>query len=91
MNQFRLRLGASLHFLRLLESLRNGVKLAFVTATVVSLRLARHRADEVRMYTHGEAHHVHRLDDVRSPVATLLVRLNLVDNHIVLLLPLGLT
>ena len=41
------------------------------------------------MNTHGEAHHVHRLDDVRSPVATLLVRLDFVDHHVMLLLSVG--
>ena len=74
---------------RLLESLRNGVKLSFVAAAVVGLRLARHGANEVGVYAHGEAHHVHRLYDVRSPVAALLVRLNLVDNHVMLLLSVG--
>ena len=38
------------------------------------------------MDAHGEAHHVYRLDDVRAPVAALLVSLNLVDDDIVLLL-----
>ena len=71
---------------RLLKSLCDGVKLAFVGAAVVGLRLAGDRADEVGMDAHGEAHHVDRLDDVRGPVASLLVRLDFVDDHIVLLL-----
>lgn len=41
------------------------------------------------MYTHGEAHHVDGFDDVRSSVATLLVRLDLVNDHIMLLLTVG--
>lgn len=71
---------------RLLQSLGDGVKLSLVAAGVVSLRLAWHRAYEVRMYTHGEAHHVDGFGDVRSPVATLIVRLDLVDYHVMLLL-----
>ena len=70
----------------LLESLGDGVKLAFVRAGVVGLCLAGDRADEVRVDAHGEAHHVDRLDDVRSPVAALLVSLDLVDDNVVLLL-----
>ena len=72
--------------IRLLESLGDGVKLAFVRAGVVGLCLAGDRADEVRVDAHGEAHHVDRLDDVRSPVAALLVSLDLVDDNVVLLL-----
>ena len=74
---------------RFLERLCDGVQFTLVAAAVVGLRLARHGADEVRVDTHGEAHHVHRLDDVRSPVAALLVRLNLVDHHVMLLLAVG--
>ena len=74
---------------RLLESLCDSVQFTLVAAAVVGLRLARHGADEVRVDTHGEAHHVYRFDDVRSPVATLLVRLNLVDHHVMLLLAVG--
>ena len=71
---------------RLLKGLCDGVKLALVGAAVVGLRLARDRADEVGVDAHGKAHHVDRLDDVRGPVASLLVRLYFVDDHIVLLL-----
>ena len=74
---------------RLLESLCDGVQFTLVRARVVGLRLARHGADEVRVDTHCEAHHVHRFDDVRSPVAALLVRLDFVDNHVMLLLSVG--
>ena len=35
---------------------------------------------------HGEAHHVDGFYNVRRPVATLLVRLDFVDDHVVLLL-----
>lgn len=41
------------------------------------------------MDTHGEAHHVDGFDNVRRPVATLLVRLDLVDYHVMLLLAVG--
>lgn len=71
---------------RLLQSLGYGVKFALVAAGVVSLRLAWHRAYEVGVYSHGEAHHVDGFDNVRSPIATLLVRLDLVDDNVVLLL-----
>ena len=74
---------------RLLQSLCDGVKLAFVASRVVSLRLAWHRAYEVGVYTHGKAHHVDGFDNVRRPVATLLIRLDLVDDHIMLLLTIG--
>ena len=50
--------------IRLLQGLSDGVKLAFVAAAVVSLRLAGHRAHEVRVYAHGEADHVHGLLNV---------------------------
>ena len=72
--------------IRLLQSLGDGVKLSLVAAGVVGLRLARHRADEVRMDSHREAHHVDGFNNVRRPVATLLVRLDLVDYHVMLLL-----
>ena len=71
---------------RLLQSMGDGVKLALVVAGVVGLRLAWHRAYEVGVYTHGKAHHVDGFDNVRRPVATLLIRLDLVDYHVVLLL-----
>lgn len=71
---------------RLLQSLGDGVKLSLVAAGVVSLRLAWHRADEVGMDAHGEAHHIDGFDDVRRPIATLLIRLDFVDDHVVLLL-----
>ena len=41
------------------------------------------------MDSHREAHHIYRLDDVCRPVASLLVRLDLVDDHIMLLLAVG--
>ena len=41
------------------------------------------------MYSHGKAHHVDGFDNVRRPIATLLVRLDFVDDHIVLLLTIG--
>ena len=41
------------------------------------------------MYTHGKAHHVDGFDNVRCPVATLLIRLDFVDDHVVLLLTVG--
>lgn len=74
---------------RLLQSMGDGVKLALVAAGVVGLRLTWHRADDVRMDSHGKAHHIDGFDDVRRPVATLLVRLDFVDDHIVLLLTIG--
>ena len=74
---------------RLLQSLGDGVKLSLVATRVIGLRLAWHRADEVGMDSHGEAHHIDGFDNVRSPVATFFVRLNLVDDHIMLLLTIG--
>ena len=74
---------------RLLQSLSDGVKLTLVAAGVIGLRLAWYRADEVRMDSHGKAHHIDGFYNVRSPVATLLVRLDLVDDHVVLLLAVG--
>lgn len=71
---------------RLLQSMGDGVKLALVAAGVVGLRLAWHRADEVGVDTHGKAHHVDGFDNVRRPVATLLIRLDFVDYHVMLLL-----
>ena len=71
---------------QLLQSLCDGVKLALVAAGVVGLRLSWHLADKIRVYSHGEAHHVDGFDNVRRPVATLLVRLDLIDDHVVLLL-----
>ena len=41
------------------------------------------------MYSHGKAHHVDGFDNVRSPVATLLVRLDFVNDHVMLLLTVG--
>ena len=64
---------------RLLQSLGDGVKLSLVAAGVIGLRLAWHRAYVVGVYTHGKAHHVDGFYNVRSPVATLLVSLDLVD------------
>lgn len=74
---------------RLLQSMGDGVKLALVAAGVVGLRLAWHRADEVGVDTHGKAHHIYGFDDVRRPIATLLIRLDFVDDHVVLLLTVG--
>ena len=73
--------------IRLLKRLCNRVKLAFVATAVIRLRLARHGADEVRVYAHGEAEHVHGLLNVRGPVAAFLLIINTIDAHIVLLLP----
>ena len=50
---------------RFLQCLGDGVEFALVRARVVRLRLPRHRANEVGVNAHGEAEHVHRLDDVR--------------------------
>ena len=55
----------------LLQGLGDGVKLAFVAAAVVGLRLAGHRTYKVRVYAHGEADHVHGLLNVGAPVAAL--------------------
>lgn len=74
---------------RLLQSLCDGVKLSLVAAGVIGLRLAWHRAYEVGMDAHSEAHHIDGFYNVRRPVATLLVRLNLVDDHIMMLLTIG--
>ena len=74
---------------RLLQSQCDGVKFSLVAAGVIGLRLAWHRAYEVGVYTHGKAHHVDGFDNVRRPVATLLVRLDFVDYHVVLLLTVG--
>ena len=74
---------------RLLECLSDGVKLAFVAAGVIGLRLARHRTYEVGVDSHREAHHIYRLDDVCRPVASLLIRLDFVDDHVVLLFAVG--
>ena len=60
---------------RLLQSLCDGVKLSLVAAKVIGLRLAWNRAYEVGVNAHGKAHHVDGFDNVRRPVATLLVRL----------------
>ena len=70
----------------LLKRLSNGIKFTLVRTAVVSLRFARHRADEVRVYAHGEADHVDSLLDVGSPIAALLVFVNAVDDHIMLFL-----
>ena len=74
---------------RLLQSLCDGVKFSLVAAGVIGLRLAWHRAYEIGVYAHGEAHHIYGFDNVRSPIATLLVRLDLVDDNVVLLLTIG--
>ena len=57
----------------LLQSLGNRIKLSLVTTAVVRLCLARDRADEVAVHSHGEAEHIDRLLDVGSPVAALLI------------------
>ena len=74
---------------RLLQSLGDGVKFSLVAAGVIGLRLAWHRAYEVGVDAHGKAHHVDGFDNVRRPVATFFVRLDLVDDHIMLLLTIG--
>lgn len=66
----------------LLQGLGDSVEFALVAPAVVGLRLPRHRADQVGMNPHGEAYHVHGLDDIRRPVAALLVGLYLVDDDI---------
>ena len=66
----------------LLQGLGDSVEFALVAPAVVGLRLPRHGADQVGMNPHGEAYHVHGLDDIRSPVAALLVGLYLVDDDI---------
>ena len=75
--------------IRLLKRLGNGIKFTLVRAAVVSLRFPRHRADEVRVYAHGEADHVDSLLDVGSPIAALLAFVNAVDDHIMLFLAVG--
>ena len=74
---------------RLLEGLRDGVKLALVRAGIVALTLARNRADKIAMHTHGKANHIDCFLNVGLPVATLLGIVNLVDNHVVLLPAVG--
>ena len=75
--------------IRLLQRVGDGVKLALVRTAVVGLRLAWHRTHKVRVHTHSEAEHVHRLLNVGGPVATFLVVVNLVDHHLVLHLSSG--
>ena len=75
--------------IRLLEGLGDGVKLAFVRAAVVRLRLARHGADKVTMHPHSKAYHVDSFLYVGFPVAALLRVINLVDYNVVLLLTVG--
>lgn len=74
---------------RLLQSLGDGVKLSLVAAGVIGLRLAWHRAYEVGVDAHGKAHHIYGFYNVRSPVATLLIRLDFVNDHVVLLFTIG--
>ncbi len=74
---------------RLLQSLGDGVKLSLVAAGVIGLRLAWHRAYEVGVDAHGKAHHIYGFHNVRSPVATLLIRLDFVNDHVVLLFTIG--
>ena len=73
--------------IRLLKRLCNRVKFAFVATAVIRLRLARHRADEVRVYAHREADHVHGLLNVGAPIAALFSIVNTRYAHIVLFLP----
>lgn len=61
------------------------VKLSLVTTGVIGLRLTWHRADEVGVDMHGKVHHIDGFDNVRRPIATLLVCLDFVDDHIMLL------
>lgn len=75
--------------IRLLQGLCDGIELALVATAVVRLRLAGDRADEVAVHTHCETEHIDCLLDVGSPVTALLVRLNSVDDHLVLFLPRG--
>ena len=75
--------------IRLLEGLGYGVKLAFVRAAVIGLRLARHRADKITMHTHSKAYHIDSLLNVGLPVAALFRVINLVDDNVVLLLAVG--
>ena len=76
--------------IRLLQGLGDRVKLTFVRAAVVGLRLAGHRPDKVAVHAHSEAEHVHRLLYVGGPVAALLVvGVNLVDDDLVLNLACG--
>lgn len=60
-------LGTLVVWCRCLQSLCNRIKFALVAARIIRLRFARHRTHKVRVYTHGKAHHVHRLDDARRP------------------------
>lgn len=75
--------------IRLLEGLGYGVKLAFVRAAVIGLRLARHGADKITMHTHSKAYHIDSLLNVGLPVAALFRVINLVDDNVVLLLAVG--
>ena len=72
-----------------LKCLGDRVEFTFVRAAVVRLRLAGNRAHEVRVHTHREAEHVHRLDDVGGPVAAFLVGLYLVDNDVMVFMAVG--
>ena len=72
---------------RLLKCLSYGEQLSLVRAGVVTLCLARHRADEITVHSHGEAYHIYCLLNVGLPVASLLGRVNLGDVDIMLLTP----
>lgn len=69
-----------------LQRLGNCIQFPLVATTVVCLRFAGHRADEVAVYPHGEAEHIDHLLNIQSPVASLLLHINFVDAYIVLLL-----
>ncbi len=75
--------------IRLLECLCYSVEFSFVGAGIVGLRLAGHTAHKITVHTHSKAEHIHCLLNVCAPVATLLAVINLVDDHIVLLLAVG--
>ena len=74
---------------RLLQGLGDRVKLTFVRARIVRLRLARYRAHEVGVDSHGETEHVHCLLNVCAPVTALLLRINLIDADVPLFLAIG--
>ena len=75
--------------IRLLECLCYSVEFSFVGAGIVGLRLAGHTSDKITMHAHSKAEHIYGLLNVGAPVATLLAVVNLVDDHIVLLLAVG--
>ena len=57
--------------IRLLESLCDCIKFAFVGAGVIRLGLARHGADKVRVDSHCKAYHIDCFLYVGFPVSTL--------------------